>query len=636
MRTKQFKAESKKLMDMMINSIYTHKEIFLRELISNASDALDKLYFSSLTDENVGLGRDDFKINISVDKENRLFTIEDNGIGMTAEELDKNLGTIAKSGSLEFKKENETDEDVDVIGQFGVGFYSAFMVADKVTVESRAYGSDEANRWVSSGIDGYGIEPCEKAGVGTVVTLHIKEDTEEEKYGEFLDAYRISSLVKKYSDYIRYPIIMDMETSKLKEGVDTSAEDYKYSPDDYETVTEPRTLNSMIPLWKKNKSEITPEEYNGFYKDNFMDYEEPLAVVHSKTEGAATFNALLYIPSHAPWDFYTKNYEKGLKLYSKGVMISEKCEDLLPDYFSFVKGLVDSEDLSLNISREMLQHDRQLQLIARTVEKKIKAELSKLMQNEREKYEKFWDAFGTQLKFGVYNDYGAHKDVLQDLLMFVSSNEGKLSTLQEYVDRMPEDQKAIYYACGETKEKIDMLPQADAVKEKGYELLYFTDQVDEFAIKMLMNYAEKPFANVCADELDLATDEEKEELKKENEDAKEIFETMKAALGDAVNAVRFTSKLKKHPVCITSEGGISLEMEKVLGQMPGAGDVKAQLVMEINASHPIADKLRAAAADNDKLGKLAKLLYAEARMIEGMQVDDPVEIAELINELIVG
>ncbi|MBR1811526.1 MAG: molecular chaperone HtpG [Clostridia bacterium] len=634
MRTKQFKAESKKLMDMMINSIYTHKEIFLRELISNASDAEDKLYFRSLTDQNVGLAREDFKITISADKNAGTLTIADNGVGMTEEELDKNLGTIAKSGSLEFKKANDKNEEIDVIGQFGVGFYSAFMVADKVTVESRAYGADTANRWTSSGADGYTIEPCEKADVGSVVTLHLKADTEDDKYSEFLDAYRISALVKKYSDYIRYPIVMDMETTKLKEGIDTSAEDYKPSDDDYETVIEPRTLNSMIPLWKKNKSEITKEQYNAFYKDNFFDYEDPLVCVHTKTEGSATFSALLYIPAHAPYDYYTKNFEKGLKLYSKGVLISEKCGDLLPDYFSFVKGLVDSEDLSLNISREMLQHDRQLQLIARTIEKKIKSELTKLLENDREGYEKFYKAFGTQLKFGIYNDYGAHKDVLQDLILFPSSNEGKLVSLKEYADRMPESQKAIYYACGETKEKIDMLPQAEAVKDKGYELLYFTDQVDEFAIKMLMSYNEKPFANVCADDLDLATEEEKDALKKENEAAKDIFTTMKEALGDAVSEVRFTGKLKNHPVCLTSEGGISLEMEKVLGQMPGAGDVKARVVMEINSNHAIADKLRADANDAQALEKYAKLLYAEARLIEGMSVENPVEIAALINELL--
>ena len=628
---KQFQAESKKLMDMMINSIYTHKEIFLRELISNASDALDKLYFRSLTDDKVGMNRGDFKITLDVDPEGRTLTITDNGIGMTEEELDNNLGTIAKSGSLDFKQQNEKNEDIDVIGQFGVGFYSAFMVADQVTVDSRAYGSDQAYRWQSSGAEGYTITPCDKETVGSVITLHIKPDTEEEKYSEFLDRNRIASLVKKYSDYIRYPIRMDMPTSRLKEGVDTSAEDYKYSPDDYETVMETRTLNSMVPLWKKNKKEITKEEYNSFYKEKFYDYEDAAHIIHTRTEGSATFSALLFIPAHAPFNYYTKDYEKGLELYSKGVMITEKCKELLPDYFSFVRGLVDSEDLSLNISREMLQHDHQLRLIARTLEKKIKSELLNLLENDRATYEKIYEAFGTQLKFGIYNDYGAHKDVLQDLILFVSSYENKPVTLKEYVSRMPESQKAIYYACGETKEKIDMLPQVEAVKEKGYEILYCTEQVDEFALKMLMQYEEKPFANVCADDLDLATEEEKEALKQENENAKDLFDNMKKVLGDAVSDIRFTNKLKNHPVCLTSEGGVSLEMEKVLGQMPGNTGVKAKVVLEINASHPIAETLKK--ADTETAGKYAKLLYAQARLIEGMSVDNPVELSDLICEL---
>ena len=628
---KQFQAESKKLMDMMINSIYTHKEIFLRELISNASDALDKLYFRSLTDDKVGMNRGDFKITLDIDSEGRTLTITDNGIGMTEEELDNNLGTIAKSGSLDFKQQNEKNEDIDVIGQFGVGFYSAFMVADQVTVDSRAYGSEQAYRWQSSGAEGYTITPCDKETVGSVITLHIKPDTEEEKYSEFLDRNRIASLVKKYSDYIRYPIRMDMPTSRLKEGVDTSAEDYKYSPDDYETVMETRTLNSMVPLWKKNKKEITKEEYNSFYKEKFYDYEDAAHIIHTRTEGSATFSALLFIPAHAPFNYYTKDYEKGLELYSKGVMITEKCKELLPDYFSFVRGLVDSEDLSLNISREMLQHDHQLRLIARTLEKKIKSELLNLLETDRATYEKIYEAFGTQLKFGIYNDYGAHKDVLQDLILFVSSYENKPVTLKEYVSRMPESQKAIYYACGETKEKIDMLPQVEAVKEKGYEILYCTEQVDEFALKMLMQYEEKPFANVCADDLDLATEEEKEALKQENENAKDLFDNMKKVLGDAVSDIRFTNKLKNHPVCLTSEGGVSLEMEKVLGQMPGNTGVKAKVVLEINASHPIAETLKK--ADTETAGKYAKLLYAQARLIEGMSVDNPVELSDLICEL---
>lgn len=630
---KQFKAESKKLMDMMINSIYTHKEIFLRELISNASDALDKLYFRSLTDENVAMRRDDFEIGIETDKENRLLTITDNGIGMTAEELDKNLGTIAKSGSLDFKKLNADAKEIDVIGQFGVGFYSAFMVADRVTVESKAYGTEEANRWESSGADGYTITPCEKEKVGTVVRLHIKEDTEDEKYSEFLDEYRISALVKKYSDYIRYPIRMDRETTKLKEGIDPSAEGYTESDENYETVTERRTLNSMIPIWKKNKNDVTAEEYNNFYKDKFYDYEDPALVIHTKTEGTATFSSLLYIPAHAPFDFYTRDYEKGLQLYSKGVLISEKCKELLPDYFSFVKGLIDSEDLSLNISREMLQHDRQLRLIAKTVEKKIKSELENLLRTDREKYEKFYTAFATQLKFGIYNDYGAHKDVLMDLILFTSSFENKLVTLSEYVSRMPESQKSIYYACGETKEKIDMLPQVEAVKDKGFEILYCTEQVDEFALKMLGTYQEKSFANVCADDLDLTTEEEKKALAEENEAAKSLFETMKKAVGEGVSDIRFTDKLKKHPVCLTSEGGISLEMEKVLGQMPGNNGVKAKIVMEINHTHPIAKKLLEVRDNEELVSKYAKLLYAQSRLIEGMNVENPIELSELICEL---
>ncbi len=630
---RQFKAESKKRLDMMINSHYTHTEIFLRELISNASDALDKLYFRSLTDDKVGMARSDFAIRLSLDKENRLLRIEDNGIGMNEEELDKNLGVIAKSGSLEFKKENEKTEDVDVIGQFGVGFYSAFMVADEVTVESRAWGTDGAYRWQSKGAEGYTLSPCEKENAGTVITLHIKEDTDDEKYSEFLDENRLASLVKKYSDYIRYPIRLDMPTSRLKEGVDTSAEDYHYSPDDYETVYEEKTLNSMIPLWKKNKKEITKDEYSAFYKEKFFDYSDPAHVIHTKTEGSATFSALLFIPAHAPFNYYTKDYEKGLQLYSKGVLITEKCKELLPDYFSFVKGLVDSEDLSLNISREMLQHDHQLRLIARTLEKKIKSELLHLLENDRETYEKIYEAFGTQLKFGVYNDYGAHKDVLQDLLLFVSSHDGKLTSLKEYAARMPETQKAIYYACGETKEKIDMLPQAEAVKDRGYEILYCTEQVDEFALKMMMTYADKPFANVCADETDLSTDEEKEALKQQNKDAKAMFETMKTAIGDGVSEVRFTDKLKNHPVCLTSEGGVSLEMEKVLGQMPGNSAVKAKVALEINKDHPIAEKLKT--ADDETLGKYAKLLYAQARLIEGMSLDDPAEFSDLVCELMV-
>ena len=599
MRTKQFKSESKKLMDMMINSIYTHKEIFLRELISNASDALDKLYFMSLTDTNVGIAPDEFEIRLELDKENRTLTISDNGCGMTEEELDKNLGTIAKSGSFNFKQENEKTENVDIIGQFGVGFYSAFMVSDDVTVESRAYGSDEAFRWNSQGADGYTVEACEKNSVGTVITLHIKDNTYDENYDEFLDQYRISALVKKYSDYIRHPIKMEFTTKKPiedKEG-------------EYEDVTELRTLNSMVPLWKKLKTDITEEEYSNFYKEKFYDFNDPVRVIHYKTEGQATYNALLFIPKQPPFDYYTKEFEKGLQLYSRGVLIQDKCGDLLPDYFSFVKGLVDSEDLSLNISREMLQHDNQLKLIAKTLEKKIKGELEKLLKDNREAYEEFFKAFGIQLKFGIYNDYGMHKDTLKDLLMFHSSADKKYTTLKEYTERMKDGQDTIYYACGETDEKIEMLPQTDAVKEKGYEILYLTENIDEFALKVLAEYDGKKFMNICDDALNLDTEDEKKALDTENEASKDMFEAMKESIGDKVNSVRFTSKLKKHPVCLTSEGGISLEMEKTLNAMPGANDkVKAQLVLEINVVHPIADKLRTLYnEDKETLAKYAKL-----------------------------
>lgn len=628
MRKKQFKAESKKLLDMMINSIYTHKEIFLRELISNASDALDKLYYRSLSDNTVGYSREDYQIHIDIDKDARTLTISDNGCGMTEEELENNLGTIARSGSLDFKTENEKTDDVDIIGQFGVGFYSAFMVSDEVTVTSRAHGSEQAYCWRSNGADGYSIEPCEKETNGTTIVLHIKKDTEQEKYSEFLESYRISTLVKKYSDYIRYPIIMNMETSRKKEGTE----------DEYETVTEPRTLNSMVPLWKKNKNEITAEEYNNFYKEKFMDYTDPAHVIHTKAEGQVTYDALLYIPSHAPFDYYTKEYEKGLQLYSGGVLIMDKCADLLPDCFSFVKGLVDSPDLSLNVSRELLQHDYQLKLIAKNIEKKITQELAKILKNEREKYEKFYDVFGVQLKYGVYANYGAEKDSLKDLLLFRSSNEKKYVSLKEYTERMKEEQKSIYYASGETVDKIDMLPQVEAVKEKGFEVLYLTDNVDEFSLQMLMNYNEKPFVNVLSDNLDIATDEEKDELKKQNEDAKELFEEMKKAIGDSVHEVRFTNRLNNHPVCLSSDGAISIEMEKVLNSMPNAmpdgQKVKAQVVLEINADHPIAKKLKELyVSDKAKLGDYAKMLYDGARLIGGMTVENPTELTNMICKL---
>ena len=633
MRTKQFKSESKKLMDMMINSIYTHKEIFLRELISNASDALDKLYFRSLTDNSVGIAPDDFEIRLEIDKDARTLKVIDNGCGMTEEELDKNLGTIAKSGSFDFKQENEKKDNVDIIGQFGVGFYSAFMVSDKVTVESKAFGSDEAFRWTSKGTEGYTIEPCDKETVGTTVTLYIKEKTEAENYDEYLDQYRISSLVKKYSDYIRHPIRMEFTT---KEPVKTEGDDNKDKEPEYRDVTELRTLNSMIPLWKKAKSEIKPEDYNNFYKDKFYDYEDPARVIHSKTEGQATYSALMFIPKHPPFDYYTKEFEKGLQLYSKGVLIMDKCADLLPDYFSFVRGLVDSEDLSLNISRETLQHDGQLKLIAKTIEKKIKSELEKMLKDEREAYEEFFKSFGIQLKFGVYNDYGMHKDTLKDLLLFRSSNEKKYVTLKEYTERMKEGQDTIYYACGETDEKIEMLPQTDSVKDKGYEILYLTENVDEFALKMLGEYDGKKFMNICDDNLNLDSEEEKKALDEENTAAKDMFDAMKESIGDSISAVRFTNKLKKHPVCLTSEGGISLEMEKVLNSMPNAAEnkVQAKLVLEINAEHPIAEKLKTLYnEDKELLGKYAKLLYGEACLIGGKSVSDPAEHSALVCEL---
>ena len=627
MRTKQFKSESKKLMDMMINSIYTHKEIFLREIISNASDALDKLYFRSLTDSSVGLKAEDFVIRIEADKENRLLRVTDNGCGMTADELETNLGTIAHSGSLQFRNENEKTENVDVIGQFGVGFYSAFMVSDRVTVTTKSFGSDEAFRWSSSGAEGYTIEPCERDTFGTTVEMHLKDDTDDEKYSEFLDQYRISALVRKYSDYIRHPIKMQFTTKKPVEGKEN----------EYEDVTEDRTLNSMVPIWKKSKSELKPEDYNNFYKEKYFDFEDPARVIHTKVEGQATYSALLFIPKRAPFDYYTKEFEKGLQLYSKGVLIMEKCGDLLPDYFSFVKGLVDSEDLSLNISREMLQHDAQLRLIAKTIEKKIKSELEKMLKDNREDYEKFFSTFGIQLKFGVYNDYGAHKDTLKDLLLFTSSKEKKPVTFKEYTERMPEGQNDIYYACGETVDKIEMLPQCDAVKDKGYEILYCTENVDEFALKMLAEYDGKKFINVCDDSLELSSEDEKKALESENEAAKDMFAAMKEALGDAVNTVRFTGKLKEHPVCLSSEGGISLEMEKTLNSMPGAAEnkVKAQTVLEINSAHPISEKLKSlfAADDKETLAKYTNLLYGEACLIGGKSVADPVEHSRLICEL---
>lgn len=630
MEKKAFQAESKRLLDMMIHSIYTHKEIFLRELISNASDAIDKLYFRSLTDDSVNMSQSDFAIDLKVDPEARTLTITDNGIGMTKEELENNLGIIANSGSLQFKTENELKDDHQIIGQFGVGFYSAFMVASRVTVKTRAFGSDTAYIWQSEGTDGYTIDTCDKETVGTEITLEILPDAEDaentdEHYSDYLDPYRIQSLVKRYSDYIRFPIRMDMKKSRKKED-----------SDEYEDYIENVTLNSMVPLWRKNKSEITEEQYNQFYKEKCNDFTDPLCHMHVRNEGTVTYDALLYIPTRAPFNYYSKEYQKGLQLYANGVLIMDRCEDLLPDYFSFVKGLVDSEDLSLNISREMLQHDVQLRQIAKSIEHTIKNELSRMLKNDREKYEQFFQAFGLQLKYGLYSDYGMHKDLLQDLLLFPSSKEaGKLVTLAEYVDRMPEDQTCIYYATGESIARIEALPQTEAVKEKGYEILYFTENVDEFAIRMLMKYKEKEFKSVSNSDLDLETEEEKKALEEKSADSKSMLETMTKALEGKVSAVKLSSRLKKHPVCLSSTGDLSMEMAKTLNAMPGADQkVEANVVLEINPNHPIYERLMAlSTADEETLGKYSKLLYNQALLMEGMQIEDPVAFSDLICEL---
>lgn len=622
MQTREFKAESKRLLDMMINSIYTHKEIFLREIISNASDAIDKLYFKSLTDTSIGLNKDDFAINIALDKENRTITVSDNGIGMTEDDLENNLGTIAQSGSLAFKKENDLGEDVDIIGQFGVGFYSTFMVAKEVTVLTKAYGSDKAYLWKSNGVDGYTIEESEKAEAGTTITLYLKDDTEDEKYSTYCEQYQIQSLIKKYSDYIRFPIKMEVEhTHYTEEGKDP------------EITKEVKVLNSMTPIWKKNKNELTEEDYNNFYIEKFMDYEPPVTHIHSKNEGVATYDALLYVPARAPFDYYSKDYEKGLQLYSSGVLIMDKCADLLPDWFSFVKGVVDSEDLSLNISRELLQQDRQLKIIAKNLEKSIKNELAKLLKNDREKYEKFYEVFGLQFKFGIYQSYGAANETLKDLIMFKSSFEGKNVTLKEYVSRMKEGQENIFYACGETKERIEMLPQLEKIKDKGYEVLYLTQDVDEFAIKVMINYDGKTFKSISDADLDLDTEEEKEEAKKLDEENKDMFAFMQEAIADKVKTVRLSKKLKSHPVCLSSDGNITIEMEKVLNAMPqnDGNKVKAEKALEINPNHPIFEKLKTLyAEDKDTLKDYAKLLYDQALLIEGLSVENPVEFANLI------
>ena len=629
MAKKQFKAESKRLLDMMIHSIYTHREIFLRELISNASDAIDKLYYKALTDGISGLNRDDFAITLTADKEARTLTVSDNGIGMTSEELENNLGTIAQSGSLKFKKDAEEKEDIDIIGQFGVGFYSAFMVSDKVTVLTKPYGSDKAWKWESTGADGYTITEAEKASHGTDITLSIKANTEEENYDEFLDSYRIQSLVKKYSDYIRYPIRMEVEKSRMKEGTGTDEK-----PAEYETYTEMETLNSMVPIWRKNNSELQPEDYNRFYKEKFFDYQDPLAVIHSSTEGTATYNALLFIPSKPPFDFYTKEYEKGLQLYASGVLIMDKCPDLLPDYFSFVRGLVDSQDLSLNISREMLQHDRQLKLIADRLQKKIKSELKSMLQNDREKYETFYKSFGLTLKYGVYSGYGVNKNVLQDLLLFYSSSEKKLVTLEEYKSRMKEDQKYIYYACGESVGKIDRLPQTELLRDHGYEILYCTDDVDEFALRMMREFDGKEFRSASDKDLGIDDAAETESVKEKSEENKELLRLMKDDLNGKVKDVRLSTRLKSHPVCLSSDGGVSIEMEKVLNTMPGDQKVQAERVLEINSGHPIFETLKKLfAEDPEKLKTYSDLLYTQALLIEGLPIEDPVAFSNSICDL---
>ncbi len=610
---------------MMINSIYTHREVFLRELISNASDAIDKIYYKALTDESLTFNKDDYYIKVIPDKQNRLLKIIDTGIGMTKEELEQNLGTIAKSGSLAFKNETDLKDGFEIIGQFGVGFYSAFMVADVVTVKSKALGSDEAYKWESEGADGFTIEPCEKDTVGTEIILKIKENTEEENFDEYLDEYRLKTIIKKYSDFIRYPIKMDVTERRLKEGTDN----------EYETYTVEKVINSMVPIWRKNKNELTQEDYENFYSEKHYGFDKPIKYIHISVDGAVRYNAILYIPEKIPFDYYTKEFEKGLELYSNGVLIMSKCPDLLPDYFSFVKGLVDSEDLSLNISREMLQHDRQLKLIAKNINKKIKSELVNLLKNDREKYEKFYESFGRQLKYGVYSDFGMNKEVLQDLLLFYSSKEKKLVTLDEYVSRMPEDQKYIYYAAGESIERLEKLPQTELVAERGYEILYFTDEIDEFAIKMMMSYKDKEFKSVSSGDLGIEADENEKDIRSEEEN-KELFDFMKNILKDKVKDVRISKRLKTHPVCLSSEGQVSIEMEKVLSMMPNNQGIKADKILEINVHHDVFKTLKAAfEQDKDKATLFTNLLYNQALLIEGLPIQDPVAFTNDICKLMV-
>lgn len=632
MATYEFKSESKRMLDLMINSIYTHKEIFLREIISNASDALDKLYYKSLSDDNIEFDREKFYIRITPDKDARTLTITDGGIGMNRDELEENLGTIAKSGSLAFKSENEKCDDVDIIGQFGVGFYSAFMVGKSVTVKSRKFGSDETFKWYSEGADGYEIEPCDKDTTGTEIIIALKDNTDDENYDTYLEEYTIRNLIKKYSDYIKYPIKMMVTKQKLKDATEEEKKKDDYKPE-YESYSEDDVLNSMVPLWRKNKSELSDDDYNNFYKEKFFDYENPLKTIHTSADGMLSYTALLFIPSHAPFDYFTKDYKKGLSLYTNGVMIMDKCEDLLPDYFGFVKGLVDSADLSLNISREILQHDRQLKTIAAHLKKKIKSELLNMQKNDRETYDKFYDAFKRPLKFGVYDNYGAEKDFLSDLLMFYSSTEKKQVTLGEYIDRMKDGQEFIYYASGETIEQIDKQPRVESVKDMGYEILYLTEDVDEFAIKILSKYKEKEFKSVASAELGGEDEKTKAEESVAEETSKDLFAAMKDVLGDKVVSVKPTVRLKNHPVCITSEGEISLEMEKILGQMPNGG-AKAQRVLEINIKHPLFEKLKAAADKPDELKKLTEVVYGCALLAEGMNVENAADFADSVCDLI--
>ena len=627
MAKKQFKAESKRLLDLMINSIYTHQEIFLREILSNASDAIDKLAYLSLTDEKVGLNRSDFKIRILRDKEKRTLTVSDNGIGMSKEEMEENLGTICKSGSLQFKADMEKMDDVDIIGQFGVGFYSAFMVADEVTVISKKYGSDEAYAWTSTGADGYTITPCEKEGVGTDVIMKLKADTEDEKYSRFLEEYEIRSLVRKYSDYTRYPIVMDCEHSEMKPGTEEKPE--------YETVVKEDTLNSMVPIWQRNKKDVTEEEYKSFYREKFFDYEEPLAHIHLSVEGAVTYKALLYIPGQAPYDFYTKDYKAGLQLYSSGVMIMENCEDLLPEHFRFIRGVVDSQDLSLNISREMLQHDRQLKFIAANLEKKIKAELLKMQESDREKYEKFFSAFGRQLKYGAVSDYGTHKEAVQDLLLFWSNKQGKLITLKEYVDTMAEGQEKIYFAPGESRDRIAKLPQVETLNAKGYDVLLFTEDVDEFITQTLSKYMEKPFCNASTEDLGLSSEEEKKQTEEKAEALKDVLTFVKDTLGDQVKEVRLSASLGSHPVCVVPDSGMSFEMEKYMKRVNPEMAYTAGRILELNGDHPMVAALQKAMTENpDRAKDYAQLLFDQALLMADLPLADPVAYTDLVCRLL--